>query len=52
MKPPLERKASSAKPAATEPALLPKLAIELGPLLIFFAGNALAGIYAGTAAFM
>jgi intracellular septation protein len=31
---------------------LPKLAIELGPLLIFFAGNALAGIYAGTAAFM
>ncbi len=52
MKPPLERKAASAKPAATEPALLPKLAIELGPLLIFFAGNALAGIYAGTAAFM
>ena len=52
MKPPLERKEASAKPAATEPAILPKLAIELGPLLIFFAGNALAGIYAGTAAFM
>ena len=33
-------------------ASVPKLAIELGPLLIFFAGNALAGIYAGTAAFM
>ena len=52
MKPPPERKASSAKPAATEAHLLPKLAIELGPLLIFFSGNALAGIYAGTAAFM
>jgi intracellular septation protein len=52
MKQPLERKEASAKQAATEPALLPKLAIELGPLLIFFAGNALAGIYAGTAAFM
>ena len=35
-----------------EPALLPKLAIELGPLLIFFAVNAMAGIYAGTGAFM
>ncbi|MBC8013009.1 MAG: septation protein A [Methyloceanibacter sp.] len=35
-----------------QPALLPKLAIELGPLLVFFAGNAVAGIYAGTAAFM
>jgi intracellular septation protein len=52
MKPPLERKAAPARQAATEPAVLPKLAIELGPLLIFFAGNALAGIYAGTAAFM
>ena len=32
--------------------LWPKLAIELGPLLVFFAANAVAGIYAGTAAFM
>ena len=32
--------------------LWPKLVIELGPLLVFFAANALAGIYAGTAAFM
>jgi intracellular septation protein len=30
----------------------PKLIIELGPLLVFFATNALAGIFAGTAAFM
>lgn len=37
---------------SSEPALLPKLAIELGPLLVFFAGNAVAGIYVGTAAFM
>ena len=29
-----------------------KLAIELGPLLVFFAANAAAGIYAATAAFM
>jgi intracellular septation protein len=29
-----------------------KLIIELGPLLVFFATNAVAGIYAGTAAFM
>ena len=52
MKPPLELKGAPVRPAASEPAMLPKLAIELGPLLIFFAGNALAGIYAGTAAFM
>jgi intracellular septation protein len=37
---------------SSQPALLPKLAIELGPLLVFFAGNAVAGIYAGTGAFM
>jgi intracellular septation protein len=30
----------------------PRLIIELGPLLVFFATNALAGIFAGTAAFM
>jgi intracellular septation protein len=51
-RPPERNTASPAKPAATEPALLPKLAIELGPLLIFFAGNAIGGIYAGTAGFM
>jgi len=48
-----ERKAAApAVDGASQPALLPKLAIELGPLLVFFAGNAIAGIYAGTAAFM
>jgi len=31
---------------------VPKLLIELGPLLVFFAGNAAGGIYVGTAAFM
>jgi intracellular septation protein len=45
-------KTASTKEAAPGPALLPKLAIELGPLLVFFSGNAAAGIYAGTAAFM
>jgi intracellular septation protein len=34
------------------PSLVAKLAVELGPLLIFFGTNAAAGIYAGTAAFM
>jgi len=53
MKPPPERKAGlQEEHAASQPALLPKLAIELGPLLVFFAGNAIAGIYAGTGAFM
>ncbi len=53
MKPPPERKVSApAEAHSSQPALLPKLAIELGPLLVFFAGNAVAGIYAGTAAFM
>jgi intracellular septation protein len=53
MKPQPERKVGAqAEHAASQPALLPKLAIELGPLLVFFAGNAIAGIYAGTAAFM
>jgi intracellular septation protein len=33
-------------------ALAIKLAIELGPLLVFFAANAAAGIYAATACFM
>jgi intracellular septation protein len=53
MKRPPERKVGAqAEAASSQPALLPKLAIELGPLLVFFAGNAIAGIYAGTAAFM
>jgi intracellular septation protein len=38
--------------AASEESLPLKLAIELGPLLVFFGTNALFGIYAGTAAFM
>ena len=44
--------AQPAKSDASGAALLQKLAIELGPLLVFFATNAAAGIYAGTAAFM
>ena len=53
MKPPPERKVVTAvEPQSAQPALVPKLAIELGPLLVFFAGNAVGGIYAGTAAFM
>jgi intracellular septation protein len=48
-----ERKtAARAKAAQAGPPLVPKLAIELGPLLVFFAGNAAGGIYVGTAAFM
>jgi len=47
----------AAKPAPSavreaDRSVWPKLAIELGPLLVFFATNAAAGIYAGTAAFM
>ena len=52
MKPPPERKVVTAEAQSVQPALVPKLAIELGPLLVFFAGNAFGGIYAGTAAFM
>ena len=46
--------APSARPQNAESgaALATKLAIELGPLLAFFAANAAAGIYAATAAFM
>jgi intracellular septation protein len=43
---------AKAEAASAQPPILPKLAIELGPLLVFFLGNALAGIYVGTAAFM
>jgi intracellular septation protein len=53
MKPQPEPAPAISKAAASsEPALLPKLVIELGPLLVFFAGNAWGGIYFGTAAFM
>ena len=38
--------------AAPEQGVWSKLVVELGPLLVFFATNAMAGIYAGTAAFM
>jgi intracellular septation protein len=41
-----------AQAAETEQSILGKLAIELGPLLIFFGVNAAYGIFAGTAAFM
>jgi len=47
-----EPTAAQAKSAPASPALVPKLLIELGPLLVFFAGNAAGGIYFGTAAFM
>ncbi|MGH6832645.1 MAG: inner membrane-spanning protein YciB, partial [Methyloceanibacter sp.] len=50
--PPKSKVAVPGEAASSQPALLPKLAIELGPLLVFFGGNAVAGIYAGTAAFM
>lgn len=42
--------ANKTKPA--EPATPLKLAIDLGPLLLFFAANAAAGIYAATGVFM
>ncbi|MCJ7598836.1 MAG: septation protein A [Methyloceanibacter sp.] len=42
--------ATSSRPA--EPAMPLKLAIELGPLLLFFAANVVGGIYAATGAFM
>jgi intracellular septation protein len=41
-----------AQNAESGAALATKLAIELGPLLVFFAANAAAGIYAATASFM
>jgi len=43
---------AKAAPAESAQSLAMKLLIELGPLLVFFGGNAAAGIYAGTAAFM
>ena len=47
-----EPEAIVAGEASSEPALPMKLLIELGPLLVFFAGNAVGGIYVATAAFM
>lgn len=42
----------SAPAAAPDSPSWSKLVIELGPLLVFFGVNAVAGIFAGTAAFM
>ena len=50
LKPSRRRRAESAP--ASGAALAAKLAIELGPLLVFFGANAAAGIYAATAVFM
>ena len=59
MKPQPDPKSSAPSKATAEteaiepaPSVLLKLAIELGPLLVFFGTNAAAGVYAGTAAFM
>jgi intracellular septation protein len=52
MKPQPERDIASENAASPEQGVWSKLIIELGPLLVFFAGNAIGGIYAGTAAFM
>jgi intracellular septation protein len=43
---------AAARPEESAQSVMAKLLIELGPLLVFFGGNAAAGIYAGTAAFM
>ena len=43
---------ASSKPEEPAQSVVAKLAIELGPLLVFFGVNAAAGIYAGTGAFM
>jgi intracellular septation protein len=52
MKPQPEPEATVADGLSAQPSVLSKLLIDLGPLLVFFATNALAGIFAGTAAFM
>ncbi|HZP07752.1 septation protein A [Methyloceanibacter sp.] len=51
-KSPAKAAAEAKTPVEPAPSVLLKLAIELGPLLVFFGTNAAAGIYAGTAAFM
>jgi intracellular septation protein len=50
--PETEQAARSAKTTESSGAVLAKLAVEIGPLLIFFGVNAAAGIFVGTAAFM
>jgi intracellular septation protein len=45
-------KPPKAKARPAEPPMPLKLAIELGPLLLFFAANVVGGIYAATGAFM
>jgi intracellular septation protein len=53
MKPQPERKiAVPNMDGPAQPGTWTKLVIELGPLVVFFAANAVAGIFAGTAAFM
>lgn len=44
--------AGKKRPTAEKASPFEKFVIELGPLLVFFAGNAAAGIYAATGAFM
>ena len=52
MKPQPETHPRTAAENVSAEASWSKLIIELGPLLVFFAFNAFAGIFAGTAAFM
>ncbi len=53
MKPqPEQRIVAQGADGSTQQGAWSKLVIELGPLIVFFAANAIAGIYAGTAAFM
>ena len=53
MKPQPERRiVAQDADGSTQQGTWSKLVIELGPLIVFFAGNAIGGIYAGTAAFM
>ena len=49
---PTTKTPANSKPEEPTQSVLAKLAIELGPLLVFFGGNAAAGIYIGTGAFM
>lgn len=49
---PTTKTPANSKPEEPAQSVLAKLAIELGPLLVFFGGNAAAGIYIGTGAFM
>jgi intracellular septation protein len=44
--------AGKKRPTPEKASPFEKFVIELGPLLVFFAGNAVAGIYAATGAFM